>query len=284
VKPVATNLLERRDVARLWRADDFGGLELLRASYVSFVFTPHAHEEFLIALTEEGAGYPIFRRDSHPVGPGDVFILNPEESHAGGPAGDTSWGYRAIYPSRAVLLRIAEEFDGARTIFPDLASDIVRDPDVAARLWRFHLMSERPEATRLQREMCLAEALVALLSAHAGSSRALRPLGKEPGAVRIARQYLDENFTDNVPLVDLAVIAGLSPFHLCRVFKAAVGLTPHAYVSQLRVRRAKQLLSTGLPIAEVAVDAGFYDQAHLSRHFKRVVGLPPGQYAAACRN
>src|ERR671933_1673633 len=99
------------DVARLWRAEDLGGLELLRASYVTFVFTPHCHEEFLIALTEEGVGYPVFRRDSHTVGPGDVFILNPEESHAGGPAGDAPWGYRAIYPSRQLLLRIADEFE-----------------------------------------------------------------------------------------------------------------------------------------------------------------------------
>ena len=80
------------------------------------------------------------------------------------------------------------------------------------------------------------------------------------------------------------MIAGLSSFHLCRVFKAGVGLAPHAYVSQLRVRRAKQLMAEGVPIAQAAVDAGFFDQAHLSRHFKRIIGLTPGRYVTACRN
>jgi AraC-like DNA-binding protein len=70
----------------------------------------------------------------------------------------------------------------------------------------------------------------------------------------------------------------LSPFHLLRVFRAAVGLPPHAYQIQLRVARAKELLRAGMPIAAVAVEVGFVDQSHLTRHFKRLVGVPPGRY------
>jgi AraC-like DNA-binding protein len=66
------------------------------------------------------------------------------------------------------------------------------------------------------------------------------------------------------------------------VFKDRVGLTPHAYQDQLRVRRAKQLLDREVPIAQAAVEAGFYDQAHLTRHFKRVMGVTPGRYVADC--
>ncbi len=78
----------------------------------------------------------------------------------------------------------------------------------------------------------------------------------------------------------LARFAGLSAFHLCRVFREAVGMAPHAYQTQVRVRRAKALLRAGLPITQAAVEAGFYDQAHLTRHFKRIVGLTPGRYVA----
>jgi AraC-like DNA-binding protein len=70
---------------------------------------------------------------------------------------------------------------------------------------------------------------------------------------------------------------------LGRVFKDGVGLTPHAYQDQLRVRLAKQLLAQQAPIAQAAVEAGFYDQAHLTRHFKRAVGITPGRYVAARR-
>jgi AraC-like DNA-binding protein len=79
---------------------------------------------------------------------------------------------------------------------------------------------------------------------------------------------------------ELARLAGLSAFHLCRVFRQSVGMPTHAYQTQLRVRRAKVLLRAGLPITSAALAAGFYDQAHLTRHFKRVVGVPPGSYLA----
>ena len=84
-------------------------------------------------------------------------------------------------------------------------------------------------------------------------------------------------------IVALARFAGLSAFHLCRVFGETVGMTPHAYQTQVRVRHAKSLLQAGLPIALVAAEAGFYDQAHLTRHFKRIVGLTPGRYATGAR-
>jgi AraC-like DNA-binding protein len=273
----------RTDQARLWRTDDLGGLELLCASYVSFVFTPHTHESFLIALTEEGVGYPIFRRDQHPVRPGDVFVLNPEESHAGGPATDAPWGYRAIYPTAELLLRLSAEFAGRRARVPEFAGEVVRDRAVADRLRRFHLASEQPHASQLQRESYLAEALVWLVRRHGVVSQPLRPAGREHAAVTAAREYLDAHIGDNVSLVSLAAVVGLSPFHLCRVFREGVGLTPHAYQDQLRVRRAKLLLAQQVPIAQAAVEAGFYDQAHLTRHFKRVFGITPGRYVAARR-
>src|SRR5436309_3146946 len=77
-------------------------------------------------------------------------------------------------------------------------------------------------------------------------------------------------------LDELAAAAGMSPFALLRAFRAETGLPPHAYLNQLRVRLARQLLDAGLPPAQVAADAGFADQPHLTRHFKRAVGVPPG--------
>jgi AraC-like DNA-binding protein len=259
-----------------------GGLELMRASYTSFVFTPHTHEGYLITLTEEGVGYPIFRRDKHPVALGDVFVLNPEESHAGGPATDAPWGYRAIYPSGEMLLEISSEFEG-RERLPEFSGDVVRDRDVASRLRRFHLASDAPRVTRLQRESYLVDALVALVRRHSVRPVQPRPTAREPRSILLAREYLEEHSSENVSLASLATLVGLSPFHLCRVFKKVVGLSPHAYQSQIRVRRAKALLAGEIPIAQAAVEAGFYDQAHLTRLFKRVTGVTPGQYLSAQR-
>ena len=83
----------------------------------------------------------------------------------------------------------------------------------------------------------------------------------------------------------MAAVAHLSPYHFARQFKAASGLPPHQYVIMRRVERAKQLLQAGteLSLAEVAAHAGFSDQSQFSHHFKRLVGVTPGQFQKPAR-
>ncbi|GAB3982252.1 AraC family transcriptional regulator [Plantactinospora veratri] len=265
--------------ARIWWAPDLGGLELFRATISEFEFRPHAHEEFFLALTEDGLATPSYRGQTHVIGAGDLITLNPEETHSGGPPAETSWSYRALYPGPDLMGKIAAEFPGVRRHVPAFGADVVRDREVVARLRRFHRLAELPGSSRLAREAHLVEALALLVARHTAPSRTHTRAGRERVAVRRSTEYLQEHADQNVTLEALAEIAGLSPFYLCRVFRAAVGMTPHAYQTQTRVRRAKSLLRAGLPITVAATEAGFYDQAHLTRHFKRLVGLPPGRYA-----
>lgn len=97
--------------------------------------------------------------------------------------------------------------------------------------------------------------------------------------VAIVRDYLEANHTRVVTLAELARLTGFSPFHLSRIFRAAVGVAPYAYLSLVRVRRARELLARGYPLSAVTYETGFFDQSHFTRSFKRVVGVPPGQYA-----
>jgi AraC-like DNA-binding protein len=258
----------------MWRAGELGGLELLRATLTEFAFHPHAHEEYFIALTEAGRCAPTYRGDRHVIGPGDLIVLNPEETHAGGPPAAAFWTYRALYLSPGLVRQVT-----AGPAAPRFGGDVVRDRDIAARLRRFHRLSERPESGSLELQTCLAGALFALAVRQAVPPQAPIPASREPRAVRLSREYLEEHAQENVTLQALSRSAGLSAFHLCRVFREAVGMTPHAYQTQVRVRHAKSLLRAGLPITLVAAEAGFYDQAHLTRHFKRIVGLTPGRYA-----
>jgi transcriptional regulator GlxA family with amidase domain len=163
---------------------------------------------------------------------------------------------------------------------PWFAADVVRDPHVATLLLHFHKLSESPGSSALRREACLAEGLMLLAARHAGFQRLPRSPGREPRAVHLAMEFLHSRAEDNVTLRDLAWHTGLSLSHLCRVFRQATGMTPHAYQIQIRVRRAKILLLAGCPIAQAAAETGFWDQAHLTRHFKRTVGLSPGRYVA----
>jgi AraC-like DNA-binding protein len=95
-----------------------------------------------------------------------------------------------------------------------------------------------------------------------------------------AREYLHDNYADNVMLSELANVSGLSPFRLGRLFSASVGVPPHQYQLQLRIEQAKRLLLKGKPVSDVAFEVGFFDLSHFSRHFKRYVGVAPGTYAS----
>jgi AraC-like DNA-binding protein len=103
--------------------------------------------------------------------------------------------------------------------------------------------------------------------------------GRAPRAVRRARAFLHDGLADKITLDDLAEHAALDKFHLVRAFRSEVGLPPYEYLTYLRVSRAKELLRRGVLVAAAAQAVGFYDESQLHRHFRRIVGVPPGAYA-----
>jgi AraC-like DNA-binding protein len=269
----------RQDDAHLWRAEAFGGLELLRARFAAFSFTPHAHEEYMIVATESGTATPRFWGAAQRIGPGDVFVLRPGEVHGGGPADEAIWRYRSFYPPAALMQRVVRELTGADRGLPQFAEEVIRDPALAVTLRRAHQALEAPAST-LASESRLMAALAWLVGRHALGKPSPQRIGREHRAVRRAREYLETFPGENVSLEALAQAAGIGPFHLCRVFRRETGLSPHAYQILVRARLAKSLLLQGFPIARVAADTGFSDQAHLTRHFKRIFGVTPGRYLA----
>jgi AraC-like DNA-binding protein len=152
----------------------------------------------------------------------------------------------------------------------------VNRPDLRLVLHQLHGALEG-EATALERQerACeLFELLVTQFMEHVGAARPVRPAS----AVRRARDLLHDRFADNVSLDDLAVASGVGRFQLARQFHAAFGLPPHAYQMHVRVSRAMTLIRRGLPLVQVALETGFHDQSHLTRHFTRTVGISPGRY------
>jgi transcriptional regulator GlxA family with amidase domain len=129
----------------------------------------------------------------------------------------------------------------------------------------------------LSLEVALAEAVGALAvisNAHPDYSR----------PVRRALEYLRERIGDSITLDHLADYADLDKFHLCRSFRTQIGMPPHTYLTHLRIARAKELLQRGVRASDVAPQVGFYDQAQLTRHFRRLVGTTPARYGKSPRD
>lgn len=248
-------------------------METLAARYVTHRFLPHTHEALVLGVIEGGAeGFRL--RGSRVIAPaGSVVVVPPGEVHTGEAAAPGGWAYRVLYLGVEWLTEAGAPpgvgFRGAS----------LHDPLLAVGVRRAHAALTGPGASPLAGETLLRAALARLVDRHADA----RPhpgtsLPAAPDAVREARALLDAHPEAAVTLGGLAARVGLSPAHLARSFRAAVGVPPHTYQMAARVRLARTLLNAGASPADVALRAGFADQSHLTRVFKRVVGVPPGAY------
>ncbi len=119
---------------------------------------------------------------------------------------------------------------------------------------------------------------------HADQRRPWPKIRPERGAARLARDYIAAHADRDIPLFDLAKAVNASPFHLVRLFTREYGLPPHAFLTQVRLDRAKELLAGKARLADVAAETGFADQSHLTRLFKRRFGLTPGRFRKIVQN
>jgi AraC-like DNA-binding protein len=170
------------------------------------------------------------------------------------------------------------------------AKEVARAQDEGATLGLAQLDARDPRAApfhrlldvvgeggdRLTLEVAVTEAVSALVRLSSARLDCSLP-------VRRARDYIRARLGEAITLDDLAAHAGLDKFHLCRAFRAQIGMPPHAYLTHLRIARAKELLLGGMRASEVAHAVGLYDQAQLTRHFRRLVGTTPARYGRSPR-
>jgi AraC-like DNA-binding protein len=271
-----------REQVHLRRAPHLQHAEVLQATYVAQVFGRHTHEEFAVGVVDRGVHVSEWGGATHAAGPGAVVVNNPGDVHTGRARDGAGWSYRMLYPPAALLEDVAAQLADRPRGLPAFAAPVLHDPAAADALGRL-VTALLAGAEPLETHTLFLAACTHLLRRHTVERPLVRPVRAAPAHVRRAREYLEAHAGEAVALADLARVAGLHPLYLVRAFRAAVGLPPHAYLTQTRVRWAKRLLGAGEPPAAVAARVGFVDQSHLTRHFKRLVGVPPGQYARAVR-
>lgn len=273
---------DNRNRARYWEDAQFKGVALLSADFGNLQFAPHVHHEVVIAVTMAGAGRYVSRRSADIAMPRRLLVFNPHEPHEGGALEQYGWRYRSFYISETALASLNASISDNYLGIPYFRNNNIADEGLAELFLQSHGKLEQSH-DHAERQMILLDALVALFMRHAEPRLQLSRVGEEASALRTAVEYMQEFSSTNLSVTDIAAKAALSEFHFIRVFRKRYGLSPHGYLTQIRLNNARELLKKGASMAETAFAVGFCDQSHLVRHFKKVYGITPGQFVAGTR-
>ncbi|MCM2439400.1 AraC family transcriptional regulator [Agrobacterium vitis] len=250
------------------------GIEIFEADFTSHTFGRHSHEGFAIGAIAAGVGGYLFRGANVLLPAGSLSLMNPDEAHTGHAASD-ELRYNMLYVSEEAVRTLLDlrELLGFSQIAPG-------DPGQELSHRLAFLAALLNAAGTADQRLAIEEGVHSVLGgAFVRYGRAkLRAPGSEPRALVELRERIAAAVADGsgLSLGELAAGIGLHPSYLIRTVRHATGMTPHALVLQKRASRARELLLQGMPAAQAATAAGFSDQAHMIRQFRRHYGVTPG--------
>lgn len=254
-------------------------VEIRRANHSSACYHTHTHDEFSVGVIDAGTAVHLKGSRSQMVHQGMMVMINPGDAHSCNPGAGQPWSYRMLFIEAGWIGRLQARL--CRSASADYRPFSVASGNGALAYQHFDALFGALE--REEDALGAEEALMVFLMTHCFDERSLRPtLTSQPQAqLGRARQLILDQLTDKLTLEDMAEASGLSPYHLIRSFKQAYGQTPHAFLLDQRINRAKQLLKRGHSMVEVALQLGFADQSHFQRNFKKRHALTPLVYQRA---
>ncbi|MEW6341162.1 MAG: AraC family transcriptional regulator [Pseudomonadota bacterium] len=236
----------------------------------------HAHATFSIGAVTGGESTYLNGRTVERIGAGAVVVINPEQVHACNPLDNRLWAYRMIYADAVWLGELQRDLGMHQGgDFHAFSTTLTTSPALYHGLNGLYAILSDADSDTLQRHSAVVDFFAQV---HRILSRA--PVLKTAENRRLARaaDYIKDNCQRSLLLDEICAAADLSASYLIRAFKLRYGMTPHAYLMNSRVEYSRAQLRRGRAIAEVAAEAGFADQAHLQRTFRKFVAATPGQY------
>ena len=258
------------------RVRDLPAVELYQGIEVTQPAPRHIHFVFALTVGEAGIGIHQTPKEKFHITPGNIVIINHGESHSNDIPVNSNYSSRTIRIEpqylKMLLSQISYRHDLICTPQP-----VLYDKNLAQSI--LHLHSTLAKSTmKLEKECLILDTLAELYARHIPKEQIRQSIGFEYASIKRVCEYLQDCYYMNISLNELAELASLSPYYLTRVFTKQIGVSPHEYQLQIRLRKATDLLFLGKPHAEVALSTGFCDQSHFCKAFKKKYGITPGQY------
>ncbi|RAI63578.1 AraC family transcriptional regulator [Pseudomonas fluorescens] len=262
---------------RFWRDDALPFIEARSiADGREVCYTRHAHEHFSIGAITAGRSTYIHEQCAFEVSAGTVVLMNPGDVHACNPIEDQPWSYLMLYVDTPWLTDLQHQLGFSDdTAFRRFSVTHTQDANLFAGLAGLYEVLADPQQDVLRKHSVAVEFFTDV-------QQRLNPIDpplREPNfKLERAADYIRDRCTQTLKLEDICEAAQLSPSYLIRAFKQQYGMTPHAFLVNRRIQFAQDQLRSGKLIADVALEAGFADQAHFQRAFKQHLAATPGQY------
>ena len=256
-------------VVRAWTPRVPGIREVLHARFASHAYPLHTHDTWTLLIVDEGGVRYGLDGKARGADLSMLSVLPPHVVHDGRPSGSGGYRKRVLYVETSVL---PERLIGPAVDRPDLASPALR-----------RLVSELHDRLACADDQLEAEArfveVAARIRSALGDAAPAAPGEPDHQLADALRAYLDQRLFEPLTLAAAAADLGWSEAHLARAFSKVIGIAPHAYVIGRRLDAARTRILAGEPLADVATAVGFYDQAHLTRRFKRFLATTPSAYS-----
>jgi len=250
------------------------GIERLEAHFVGPAFSPHRHDTYAIGITLAGVQTFHYRGERRLCLPGQCHILHPDETHDGGAATADGFGYRIVYVDPSLI----QQALGGRPL-PFVVDPVVDrsvfENALPAALW--HLEDPIDDAAQVE----LTTAVADMLTTAAARTGAAKGGSLRLAALQAVRDLITARPAAPLSLETLESVSGLDRWTLARQFRAAFGTSPSSFRTMRQLDQVRRLIRDGHPLAAAAFAAGFADQSHMSRMFKRTYGLTPATWAAS---
>lgn len=271
--------VDRHNTTRYWNATGVDGLSCLHADFTTHDYAPHQHDAFVVAVTESGGSEFRSRGRSDEARESVLLVFNPAEPHSGRMGWSKRWRYRSLYLTQPAIDHVTAGLGIDRPAY--FMRNVLGDADLIAAFARLHRSLDEGHDPLEEHELLVAS-FGELFTRHGDGARAIPTVPRDEAAVSIVvKRMASQHAESGLSLDEMGLWVGMTAFQLIGLFKRTIGLTPHAYLTQLRLKAAIRKLKAGVPIADAALASGFYDQSALTRHFKRSFGITPLQYQRA---
>lgn len=243
---------------------------LLEASFTNKIFAPHFHDEYSIALITSGTHNFTCNKDNYNAMPGDIRLINPGDIHV---CKSKLWGYITFTPDNNFVEAFSESCQ--KELHNITFTNPVIHNQKLAKLFITLNQASKEWEDELMAENILEELVVNLISSYSNNSLNNKEISYSSKKLSQSIEYMKSNFHENLKLENLAKISGLSKYHFLRKFKEEYSMTPHSYLLQIRIQKAKNMLLQNKPLTEIAQSCGFSDQSHFTRVFNKIFGMSP---------